>query len=89
MVWGGFSSNTLRLVGVAAFGVNLAYGFALYLLGIESSLVSALLVHGVASSVLDILAAIPFLVFGSSTESKKGFTARSKGTRFKSYISLK
>lgn len=86
---GGFSSNTLRLVGVAAFGVNLAYGFALFLLGIESSLVSALLVHGVASSVLDILAAIPFLVFGSSTESKKGFTARSKGKRFKPYNCLK
>lgn len=86
---GGFSATSMRMVGVAMLLVNLAYGFALFLLGLESSLLYALLVHGLASSVLDILAAVPFLMFGSSTESKKGFTARSKGTRYKSYTSLK
>lgn len=86
---GGLSRDSLRLVGGAVFLVNLAYGIGLLLLGLEGSIVYALLVHGLASSVLDTLAAIPFLMFGVAPESKRGFSARSKGTRYKSYKSLK
>ena len=88
-IGGGLSAASLRLAFGSILLVDLAYGLALYFLGVEGSILYALAVHGLASSVLDALAAVPFLMFGSGTDSNRGFTARSKGTRYKSYKSLR
>ncbi|MDO4595720.1 MAG: rod shape-determining protein MreD [Coriobacteriaceae bacterium] len=86
---GDFSADSLRLILSAVVLVNMGYAVALFALGVETSLLEALLGHGLTCSVLDGLVVVPFLLFGSVSESKKGFSARSKGGRLKPYKSLK
>lgn len=83
------STDSMRLIAVAILAINVINGVALLLMGVEGGFVSAVLVHGLASTVLDVLASLPFLVLVGASEPKKGFTARAKGTRFKNYKSLK
>lgn len=89
----GISSNvttdSMRLIAAAILAINVANGVVLLLMGVEGGFVSAVLVHGLASTVLDVLASLPFLVLVGASEPKKGFSARAKGTRFKNYKSLK
>ncbi|MDY2776940.1 MAG: rod shape-determining protein MreD [Collinsella sp.] len=86
---GGLTPETLRMVAIGIILVNVAYALALVFIGIEGDLLRAVLVHGLASSILDALAAVPLLMFGGGGEQSRGFSARSKGSRFKSYKSLK
>lgn len=72
----GVNVESMRLVCLAILGVNLVDGFALYLIGSESSLIYALGVHALVSSVLDILVSIPFLAALGSTAQTRGFSAR-------------
>ena len=88
-VSGNVSTDTMRLIAVAILAINVVNGVVLFFMGVEGGFVSAVLVHGLASTVLDTIAALPFLVLVGASEPKKGFSARTKGTRFKNYKSLK
>lgn len=82
----GMSMDTLRLVGVGVFIVNMVYGVFLFFMGTETNLLFALGVHGLASSILTFVACLPFLMMGGQSGSSRGFSAagtRSHGTRFK------
>jgi len=88
-VSGNVSTDTMRLIAVAILAINVVNGVVLFFMGVEGGFVSAVLVHGLACTVLDTIAALPFLVLVGASEPKKGFSARTKGTRFKNYKSLK
>lgn len=93
----GASMESLRMTGVALLGVNLAYALALFFMGSETNLLIALGVHGVASTVLDVLVAFVALAFAPQGDAGRGFGAgrsgrmpatlhragRRAGTRFK------
>lgn len=83
------STESMRLISAAILVINVLNGLVLFFMGVEGGFISAVFVHGLASTALDILASIPFLVLVGASEPKKGFTARTKGTRFKNYKSLK
>lgn len=76
-------ADALRFAGVGIVGVNVVYGSILFFMGIETSLMGALLSHALASSVLDIAVAVPFLMLLSAGEQSRGFSARggAHGTR--------
>ena len=71
----------------AILGVNLIYSIAMLGLGVESSVLVAIGVHGLASTVLDVLASIPFLLMAGSPAAQRGFSSRGfgygRGSRFK------
>lgn len=83
----GVGMETLRVVIAAILGVNLIYSIAMLGLGVESSVLVAIGVHGLASTVLDVLASIPFLLMAGSPAAQRGFSSRSfgygRGSRFK------
>lgn len=83
----GIGMETLRVVIAAILGVNLVYSIAMILLGIESSLLVSVGVHGLASTVLDVLACVPFLLVAGSSAGQRGFSSRrmgyGRGSRFK------
>ena len=88
-VSGNVSTDSMRLIAAAILAINVVNGVVLFFMGVEGGFVSAVLVHGLACTVLDTIAALPFLVLVGASEPKKGFSARTKGTRFKNYKSLK
>ncbi len=81
----GFSTASLRLFFVDALVVSLVNGIALVIMGYEGSVLVSLGSHGLMSAIMSTVLAIPFLMAsGSGTQTRSGFTARSKGgTRFK------
>lgn len=81
---GASSQNTYRLVAVFCFAVCMVYGVALVIMGIQSDLVNSLLGHGLSTAILSALVSVPFfLASGTSDSSRRGFSAKSKGSRFK------
>lgn len=80
----GLIAEGARLTGVAVTVVTLIYGLAVFLLGIETSFVAAVLSHGLITAVLTVIASLPFLAFSTGGERTGGFSAAgSRGTRFK------
>lgn len=83
----GVGMETLRVVIAAILGVNLIYSIAMLGLGVESSVLAAIGVHGLASTVLDVVASIPFLFMAGSPAAQRGFSSRGfgygHGSRFK------
>lgn len=72
----GFNLESMRVTAVAVLAVNLTDGLALYLMGSESSLLYALGVHALVSTVLDVLVLVPFLAALGTTVQSSGFSAR-------------
>lgn len=83
----GLGMETLRVVIAAIFGVNLIYAIAMLLLGVETSILVSVGVHGLASTVLDVVACVPFLLIAGASSGQRGFSARrgayGRGSRFK------
>lgn len=82
----GVGMQSLRVVITAIFGVNIIYAVVMLLVGVESSVLVSIGVHGLASSVLDVFASIPFLFMAGASSAQRGFSARGgafKGSRFK------
>lgn len=84
----GFSSASLRLVGMAALAVCLLNGIALVILGVEGDILFSL-GHAIMTAVLTTVATIPFLMASSSAPSLGGGGMSRPlhgGTRFKSSV---
>ncbi|MBE6469481.1 MAG: hypothetical protein E7001_05935 [Coriobacteriaceae bacterium] len=80
----GLSAAGARLTGAGIVAVELASGIGLLLMGVEGDVIRALLVHGVASSALTVLASLAFLRFAPTGDAGRGFSARSRtGNRYK------
>lgn len=77
----GLNMESMRSIIISVLLVNLVNGLCLYLIGTESSLLYALGVHALVSSVLDILVAIPFIWAVGSTVQTRGFTARGNASK--------
>lgn len=71
--------QTVRVVVIAVLAVNVIYSLALFFMGVESNLFTAVGVHGLVSGVLDVIACVPLLIIGGSGGSGSGFSARGKG----------
>ena len=67
---------SVKLFAGVCLGVNVAYSIALVLTGAESSIVSAVLGHGLASTVLDTIFVVPFLYALSRTDFGQAFSTR-------------
>lgn len=80
---GGLTRDSIRLVVVATFAANLFYGFCLFLLGAQTNLLWALLGHGLSSTVLNSLVSLAFLAILGGASTQRGFTARTKSSRYK------
>ena len=68
------------------------YALGLFLMGVETNLLLSIGVHGLASSVLDLLACVPFLMLGgrsSGGHGKGGRGARGLSYAGKRYKSLR
>lgn len=72
----GFSLDAIRLVCVGVLAVNVLYALALFAMGIETNLLTAVGVHGLACSLLTILASIPFLLASGGPSSSSRSRAR-------------
>lgn len=74
--------ESLRSAVILILGVNLVNGIALFAMGMSGNLLVSLGVHGLASTVLDLIACVPFLFFLGRSGSSHGFSAhggRGKG----------
>lgn len=60
----GLGMQTVRVVVLAVIAVNLLYGLGLFFMGIESNVLISVGVHGLASSLLDLIACVPLLILG-------------------------
>ena len=82
---GGLSSRSIQFVFIYALAVSLVNGLVLFFMGAETSLLWALLGHGLSTAVLTTLAAVIFLaVQGAGDAPARSFSARGrKGTRYK------
>ncbi len=80
------SLNTaaVRCAAIMIFAVNVVYGILLFFMGVQTDFFWAVFGHGVSTSVLTLLIALVFLFISSTTTPQTTFTARSKGTRYKS-----
>lgn len=79
----GFGMETIRAVVLAVVVVNVVYALGLFLMGVETNLLLSIGVHGLASSVLDLLACVPFLILGG--RSSGGYGKGGRGARGLSY----
>lgn len=75
----GASMESLRMAGVAVLAVNVVYAVALFAMGSETNLLVALGVHGLASTVLDLLVAFLALLFVPQNDAGHGFSGRRSG----------
>ncbi|MCI7730811.1 hypothetical protein [Enorma burkinafasonensis] len=81
----GLSSTSMRFMGVFALAVCLVNGIALLLLGTEHDILLSLGGHGLMTAVLSTVASVPFIMLSSSMgPARTSFSARGRGTRFKS-----
>lgn len=78
----GVHMDALRMSGACIIAVNLIYGIAMFAMGVTSGLPTALGVS-LASSVLDIAVAAPFLALLSGGEQNRGFSARGGRSRYR------
>lgn len=65
----------VRAAALTVLCVNMAYAVALFALGAETNLLVALGAHGLACTVLDALACIPFLMAQGAGGQQRGFSA--------------
>ncbi|MDY4040584.1 MAG: rod shape-determining protein MreD [Collinsella sp.] len=80
----GLTAAGVRLTGLGILAAELASGLGLFLMGVEGSLVTAILSHGLVSAALTLLAALPLLMIAPTGDTGRGFSARSRGgTRYK------
>lgn len=81
---GALSGRTLQLLGICLGVECLLNGIILMVMGIEGSILTGLVGHGVTTAVLSTVAGSGFLLaLGSTGGSSRGFTARGKGSRLK------
>lgn len=86
----GLGMETIRVVASAVIGVNVVYALGLFLMGVETDLLMSVGVHGLVSSLLDLVACVPLLLLGGNGGGR-GFSARGGrgrglgygGTRYK------
>lgn len=82
---GGLSARSFQLLAITVVLECVIYGLALVIMGIEGSLLTGLLVHGVVTGVLSSAAGALFVLgLGGGSSTGRGFSARGKGTRYKS-----
>lgn len=80
----GLSARSMQFVLIYALAVCFVNGLCLFFMGLEHSLLNALLVRGLASALVSTLAAAGFVfAFGRTETRTRGFSARGRGTRFK------
>ena len=79
----GFTSDGIRLTAAAVLVVCLAYGFASFLLGVDTSFVSSVFGHGLATGILSVIASLPLLACFGSGDAGRGFSAARHGSRYK------
>lgn len=83
-VGGSLSSRSFQFLAITLIVENLVYGLALVIMGVEGSILTALLGHGLASGILSSLIGALFMMGLSQVSgSSRSFSARGKGTRFK------
>lgn len=75
----GLGMETVRVVIAAILVVNILYALGLYFMGIESNVLISVGVHGLASSVLDLIACVPLLILGGQRSLSHGFSGRGRG----------
>lgn len=86
----GLGMETVRVVASAVIGINVVYALGLFLMGIETDLLMSVGVHGLVSSLLDLVACVPLLLLVGNGGGR-GFSARGGrgrglgygGTRYK------
>lgn len=59
------------------FVVNVLYGLLLFFMHVQTDLFWAIIGHGLSSTLLSLLVAVPFFVLAGSALSQGGFSARS------------
>ena len=74
----GVHMDALRVSGVCILLINLLYGIAMFAMGVSSGLMTSLGV-ALASSLLDIVGAVPCLALLSGGEQHRGFSACGSG----------
>lgn len=80
----GINGNAVRCSVIMVFIVDLLYGMLLFFMGVQTDLFWALVGHGFSTTVLTVLASLAFFSIRSASSPQTTFTARSKGTRYKS-----
>ena len=81
---GASPANTYRLVAVYCLVVSMLYGLILFIMGSQTDIITSLFGHGLATAVLSAIVSIPFfLVAGVSDSSRRGFSVKGKGSRYK------
>lgn len=76
----GLSGRSIQLVFIYALAICLVNGIALVIIGTESSILTALVGHGLTTAVLSTIAAVGFLaVQGRADTSPRGFSVRGRG----------
>lgn len=86
---GGLTRESVRFAVIAILAVNLLFGLCLFLMGVQTDLIWALFGHVIASTVLDALVAVLFLMASGSGSSQRGFSARTRPGRSTRYKVLK
>lgn len=83
-VQAGLNSNALRCAAIVMVAVNVLYGLLLFFMHVQTDLFWAIVGHGLSSTVLSLLVSVPFFAIAGNVFSQGGFSARSRGTRYKS-----
>lgn len=79
----GLNPNAFRCTAIVMFAVNVLYGLLLFFMHVQTDLFWAIIGHGLSSTLLSLLVAVPFFVLVGGALSQGGFSARSRGTRYK------
>ena len=78
----GLGMETVRVAAVAILAVNVLYAVGMFFMGVEGDLLRSIGIHGLASSVLTMLACVPFLLMGGSGGSGRGLSGRGRGLAY-------
>ena len=73
----------VRCTAIVMVVVNLLYGLLLFFMHVQTDLFWAIIGHGLSSTLLSLLVAVPVFVLAGNAFSQSGFSARSRGTRYK------
>lgn len=79
----GLNPNALRCTAIVMLVVNILYGLLLFFMHVQTHLFWAIIGHGFSSTLLSLFVAIPVYVLAGNVFSQGGFSARSRGTRYK------
>ncbi len=74
--------ETVRVAAVAILAVNVLYAVGMFFMGVVGDLLRSVGIHGLASSVLTILACVPYLLRGGSAGSGRGLSGRGRGLTY-------